>query len=103
MEDAVGVASIMPAIHQRLKIYSRFVKLEHTLFSIPLLLSGALLAGHGMPNLRLCLLIICAGFGARTAAFAMNRMMDRHIVDCLFGSSSHRDPAMGMLHNREIC
>jgi 4-hydroxybenzoate polyprenyltransferase len=63
----------------RLGSYSRFVKMEHTLFSLPLLFSGAILATGHLPNFRLSGLIILAGFGARTAAFAFNRLIDRHI------------------------
>jgi 4-hydroxybenzoate polyprenyltransferase len=63
----------------RLPGYCRFVKMEHTLFSLPLLFSGAVLAGGRLPSWRLSGLIIAAGFGARTAAFAFNRIIDRRI------------------------
>ena len=58
--------------------YGRFVKIEHTLFSFPLLLSGALLA-QGELSLRTLLLILAAGTGARTAALGLNRILDRRI------------------------
>jgi 4-hydroxybenzoate polyprenyltransferase len=63
----------------RLAAYIRFVKMEHTLFSLPLLFSGAILATGHLPSIKLSALIILAGFGARTAAFAFNRIIDRHI------------------------
>ncbi len=63
---------------ERVLTYSRFVKIEHTLFSFPLLLSGALLA-RGEPSLRTLLFILAAGTGARTAALGLNRILDRHI------------------------
>lgn len=63
---------------KRVLTYSRFVKIEHTLFSFPLLLSGALLA-RGDLSLRTLLLILAAGTGARTAALGLNRILDRHI------------------------
>ena len=62
----------------RLRTYSRFVKIEHTLFSFPMLLSGALLA-HGELTWRVLLLILVAGTGARTAALGLNRILDRAI------------------------
>ena len=62
----------------RLKTYSRFVKIEHTLFSFPLLLSGALLAEEAL-TWRVLLLILLAGTGARTAALGTNRILDRTI------------------------
>ncbi len=63
---------------KRVLAYGRFVKIEHTLFSFPLLLSGALLA-QGELSLRTLLLILLAGTGARTAALGLNRILDRHI------------------------
>jgi 4-hydroxybenzoate polyprenyltransferase len=63
---------------ERIRTYSRFVKVEHTLFSFPLLLSGALLA-QGELSVRTLLLILAAGTGARTAALGLNRLLDRHI------------------------
>jgi 4-hydroxybenzoate polyprenyltransferase len=63
---------------KRVLNYSRFVKIEHTLFSFPLLLSGALLA-EGELSLRTLLLILAAGTGARTAALGLNRILDRRI------------------------
>ncbi len=65
-------------MQDRLKAYSRFVKIEHTLFSFPMLLSGALLA-HGELTWRVLLLILVAGTGARTAALGLNRILDRAI------------------------
>ncbi|MGH9322641.1 MAG: UbiA-like polyprenyltransferase [Vicinamibacteria bacterium] len=62
----------------RLATYSRFVKIEHTLFSFPMLLSGALLA-RGELSIRTLVLILAAGTGARTAAFGLNRILDRAI------------------------
>ena len=63
---------------ERVLTYSRFVKIEHTLFSFPILLSGALLA-RGELSLRTLLLILAAGTGARTAALGLNRILDREI------------------------
>lgn len=57
----------------------RFVKLEHTLFSLPLIFSGAILAAGGKISLRLTGLMLLAAVGARTVALALNRMIDRHL------------------------
>lgn len=61
------------------RTYSTFVKIEHTLFSIPLLFAGALLAGQGWPSPRTTFLIILAAGGARVVALALNRIIDRRI------------------------
>jgi 4-hydroxybenzoate polyprenyltransferase len=70
-----------------LRTYSNFVKLEHTLFSLPLILAGSLigevtLVGSGAPGqlswFRI-LMILIAGAGARTFALAANRIIDRKL------------------------
>lgn len=58
---------------------ARFVKIEHTLFSLPLIYSGALLAARGWISLRLALLMLVAAVGARTVALSLNRIIDREI------------------------
>jgi len=59
--------------------YGRFIKIEHTLFSFPLLLSGALLAREPVLTVRTLVLILVAGAGARAAALSLNRILDRAI------------------------
>jgi 4-hydroxybenzoate polyprenyltransferase len=64
---------------------SGFLKVEHTLFSLPLLFAGAALglAGQGQSLLDLgwarLVAIVLAGVGARTFALSLNRLMDRKI------------------------
>jgi len=64
---------------EKLRTFGSFIKFEHTLFSLPLIFAGSFLAWGGMPDLYLLLLIILAGAGARTAALAINRIIDRKI------------------------
>jgi 4-hydroxybenzoate polyprenyltransferase len=64
---------------ERLKSYGRFIKFEHTLFSLPVLFSGSLLAQGGWPGWRLTGLILLAGAGARTLALALNRLIDYRV------------------------
>jgi 4-hydroxybenzoate polyprenyltransferase len=69
----------------------RFVKIEHTIFSLPLLLAGAWLgAGRGLPPWTTILLIIVAGTGARTVGMAMNRIADRRL-DALNPRTANRE------------
>lgn len=63
-----------------MKKFFSFVKIEHTLFSLPLIYSGVLLAsGDSTPPLRILILVLTAATGARTVAFALNRIIDREI------------------------
>ncbi len=62
-----------------LQKYASFIKLEHSLFSIPLLFSGAVLAGNKWPSLRVTALILIAGVSARVVDMTLNRIIDRHI------------------------
>ncbi len=61
------------------KTFFDFVKFEHTLFSLPVIVAGAVLAARGWPDARTLALILLAGTGARTTAMALNRIFDRAI------------------------
>ncbi|MGA2623176.1 MAG: 4-hydroxybenzoate octaprenyltransferase [Bacteroidota bacterium] len=62
-----------------MKNYFSFVKIEHTLFTLPLIYGGLLLGVREMPSANLLFLVLLAAVGARTAAFALNRIIDREI------------------------
>jgi len=63
----------------RLRTYASFVRFEHTLFSLPLILAGVFSApGRAMGGLRWALVTVAA-VAARTAALTLNRLIDRHI------------------------
>ncbi|MBI4548275.1 MAG: 4-hydroxybenzoate octaprenyltransferase [Ignavibacteriae bacterium] len=62
-----------------MKKFFNFVKIEHTLFTLPLIYSGLLLGMNETPSLRLLILVLVVAIGARTAAFALNRIVDRDI------------------------
>jgi 4-hydroxybenzoate polyprenyltransferase len=63
----------------RLLKFFRFVKIEHTLFSLPLIYSGVYLAAKEPPPIGLLLKVLAAATGARTVALALNRIIDREI------------------------
>jgi 4-hydroxybenzoate polyprenyltransferase len=63
-----------------------FAKIEHGVFSLPLLLAGAKLGAEAKlgsagawPSLGTLGLIVLAGIGARTMGIAMNRVLDRKL------------------------
>ncbi|HEX2165334.1 MAG TPA: UbiA-like polyprenyltransferase [Thermoanaerobaculia bacterium] len=55
------------------------IKVEHTVFALPFALLGMLLAAGGWPSWRTVLWIVVAMVGARSAAMAFNRLVDREI------------------------
>ena len=58
----------------------RFTKIEHTAFSLPLILAGAWMGGGGQwPSWPVVALIIVAAVGARIFGMSFNRIFDRHI------------------------
>jgi 4-hydroxybenzoate polyprenyltransferase len=75
---AGGGATQAPA--GRIRTWGRFVRFEHTLFSLPLLFAGVFLgAGRVSIAPRILALVLLAGTGARTAALGLNRIIDRRI------------------------
>ncbi|MGH2571739.1 MAG: UbiA-like polyprenyltransferase [bacterium] len=62
-----------------LRTFLDFVKFEHTLFSLPLLVAGAFLAAGGPPDTAVIAWVLVAGTGARTLAMALNRILDREL------------------------
>ena len=69
----------MTAVLQKITVFMEMIKFSHTIFALPFALSGALLAVRGLPSGRQLLFIILAMVGARTAAMAMNRLIDAEI------------------------
>jgi 4-hydroxybenzoate polyprenyltransferase len=55
------------------------IKIEHTLFALPFAFLGMLLAAGGWPSWRTVGWIVVAMVGARSAAMAFNRLVDRRI------------------------
>ena len=63
----------------RLRTYATFVRFEHTLFSLPLILAGVFSAAGPALAVARWALVAAAAVGARTAAMTLNRVIDRHI------------------------
>ncbi len=61
----------------KLRVTLEMIKIEHTLFALPFAFLGALAAASGLPSLWTVLWITVAMVGARSAAMAFNRLVDR--------------------------
>jgi 4-hydroxybenzoate polyprenyltransferase len=68
---------------QKLRIILNMIKFEHTVFALPFAYLGAVLGNvmveGGLPTWREVGWITVAMVGARSAAMALNRLIDRHI------------------------
>jgi len=53
--------------------------LKHTLFAIPFAYLGAFLASGGVPAIRILFWVGLAFLGARSAAMALNNLIDKDI------------------------
>ena len=80
-----------------LKEILEFVKIEHTLFSLPFVFIGAEIAGN--PTLIQLSWILVAAVGARGLAMALNRIIDREI-DAQNPRTSSRHLASGSMQLR---
>ena len=85
---------------EKMKIYAEFIKIEHTLFALPFAYIGALMAAKGIPNLRILILILFAFTSFRSAAMALNRIIDRD-VDALNPRTKNRHIPAGLISLKE--
>jgi 4-hydroxybenzoate polyprenyltransferase len=60
-------------------LFLREIRIEHSLFALPFAYVGAILAARGIPTPAQLVWITLAVLGARTAAMAANRFLDREI------------------------
>ena len=86
--------------HRRAATYARFVKLEHTVFSLPLVFAGTLLYTHGWPSGSLIALLLLAVIGGRVMAMGLNRIIDAGI-DARNPRTRQRELPRGAMRHRE--
>lgn len=60
-------------------VFSKDIKLEHSIFALPFAYSGLILAEGGLPRASIFLWITLAMVNFRTMAMAINRFVDRNI------------------------
>ncbi len=86
---------------QKLRIILEMIKIEHTLFAMPFLYSGAILAAQGLPSAWTLFWITLGLFSARTAAMCLNRLIDREI-DARNPRTADRALPRGLVSPREV-
>ena len=67
------------SLFRKIAIFLEMIKFSHTIFALPFALAGALLAAGGLPTVAQLFWIVMAMVGARTAAMALNRLIDAEI------------------------
>jgi 4-hydroxybenzoate polyprenyltransferase len=80
----------------KVALFLREIRIEHTLFALPFAYVGAVLAARGLPSWAQLGWITLAVLGARTAAMAANRYLDRDI-DARNPRTARRAVASGAL------
>ena len=80
--------------------YARLVKIEHTLFSLPMVYAGAFLSKGFSVTLKEYLFILLAAAGARSTAFALNRIIDAKL-DALNPRTASRELPAGRIKTGE--
>ncbi|MFU8766863.1 MAG: UbiA-like polyprenyltransferase [Candidatus Methanoperedens sp.] len=86
---------------EKLKLYMDFVVIKHTVFAIPFAYLGSFLAAGGVPELRVLSWVGLAFLGARSAAMALNNLIDRDI-DAKNPRTANRELPSGKISVREV-
>lgn len=82
-------------------LFARLVKIEHSVYALPFAYAGAFLAADGLPTWPQLLWITVAMVGARSAAMALNRLIDAEI-DARNPRTAARELPAGRLGRREV-
>ena len=82
-------------------LFARLVKIEHSVYALPFAYAGAFLAANGAPTWAQLLWITVAMVGARSAAMALNRLIDAEL-DARNPRTAQRELPAGRLGRREV-
>ncbi len=91
----VGTRPEAVSVHYA-RLFVRDIRIEHTLFALPFAYVGAIVGAGGLPTLAQLAWITLAVAGARTAAMAANRWLDRRL-DARNPRTANRPTASGAL------
>ncbi|MBU0755776.1 MAG: putative 4-hydroxybenzoate polyprenyltransferase [Planctomycetes bacterium] len=89
------------AFWERIKVIAEMIKFEHTIFALPFAFMGAFLAADGSPGLMICLWVLLAMIGGRSAAMAFNRLVDAEL-DARNPRTANRALPAGLIHKKEV-
>jgi len=90
---------------KKIGVFLEMIKIEHTLFALPFAFMGAILGSvvvnSHLPSWAQIGWILMAMFGARSAAFGLNRMIDQ-VIDKKNPRTAGRAIPAGLLKNAEV-
>ena len=81
--------------------FLRMVKFEHTIFGLPFVLMGGVMAAGGVPSAWVLFWMVTAAVGARNFAMSLNRFADRDI-DPKNPRTKDRAEFQALLHSKSI-
>ena len=82
-------------------LFARLIKVEHSVYALPFAYAGAFLAQHKVPSLHDLVWISVAMVAARSAAMALNRLIDVEL-DARNPRTARRELPSGKLHPAEV-
>ena len=85
----------------RVVLFARLIKIEHSVFALPFAYAGAFLAAAGMPGWHDLVWVTIAMVGARSAAMALNRLIDAGL-DARNPRTARRELPAGLLGRGEV-
>lgn len=74
-----GSVALPSSLWGRVRTLLSVVRFSHTLFALPWAVAGLFVGARGWPDAKILLGVLGAMVGARTAAMAWNRLVDRRI------------------------
>lgn len=89
------------SVWSRPALFARLVKVEHSVYALPFAYAGMLLAAGGWPTAGQFLWITVAMVAARSAAMALNRLIDARL-DALNPRTAGRELPTGRLRRGEV-
>ncbi len=90
----------LAVVLERGRTYAGFTKLEHTVFSLPVIFAGTLLHAHRWPSVERMGWIVLAALGARVVAMGLNRLIDVQL-DARNPRTRARELPRGAMRRRE--
>lgn len=85
----------------KVALFARLIKVEHSVYALPFAYAGALLAEQRVPSWQDLVWITVAMVAARSAAMALNRLVDAEL-DARNPRTAAREMPMGLLRRSEV-